>query len=459
MSRPRSYSLLELTGSVRRCLEASFSSTYWVRAETSDLRHAGASGHCYMELLEKGSTGNVVARVRATIWASTYAEIHQSLIASGAGPLTSGMNILARVSISYHEQYGLSLQIHEIDPSYSLGELARLRLETIERLKRHGILEVNKSLELPRPLQRIAIVSAQGAAGYGDFVRHLRDNRYGLHFYTALFSAQMQGEQTTSSVIAALRRIFAVRSHFDAVVIIRGGGAVSELRAFDSYELCEYCAQFPLPLFSGIGHERDLSVLDMVAHTSFKTPTAVADYLVQNLYGELRLLEAGGQRLRLAVLELMAYRERRLEQMLALLPRLGARRLELEGLRQSQLHRRLSHSLSQRLALELRRVGSLAESLPHLGRRVMEQRASRLERLVLPLGVLVRGHEARWRARLDQLETAIRLSHPEHILSRGFAIVEHEGKIITEASTLNRGDRLRIRLSRQSIEASVETIQ
>lgn len=459
MQETRSYSLLQLVGSVRKCLEAGFTGTYWVRAETSDLRQSGGAGHCYMELLEKGSAGNVVARARAMIWSGTYAHIRQTLAAAGAGALTSGMNILVRVSVSFHEQYGLSLVIHELDPAYSLGELARLRQETIERLRRSGILEMNKQLPLERLPQRLAIISAVSAAGYGDFLRHLEDNRYGLHFYKALFVAQMQGERTADSVIAALQRILQHEGLFDAVVIIRGGGAVSELRAFDSYELCEYCAQYPLPILCGIGHERDQSVLDLVAHQSFKTPTAVADYLVQTLYAELRGVEQAAERLRTAVRELGAYRENRLELILARLPRLAAYRLEVEQGRQRHLHTKLSHALSQCTAGEARRIDTFAERLPYLLRGVLERHRMMLERLTLPLPMLVRGHEARLSARLEQLEQAVRLSHPEQIMRRGFAVIESDSGIITTAEGLLPGASIGIRLSGRRIEAKVERVE
>ena len=235
----RSFSLTELLGSVRRCLEHSFPDRYWVRAEVSDLRRAGGQGHGYLELLEKGEEGDVVAKVRATIWSSTYTLIEQRFERSGVGKLSSGMSILALVGIAFHPQYGLSLNIIDIDPNYSLGEIARLRLETIQRLKRNGLFTMNKELDLPFPLQRIAIISSPTAAGYGDFMRQLHENPYGVVLYTALFTAQMQGNDTTASILAALGRIAEVEEHFDAVVIIRGGGAVSELRAFDDYTLCE----------------------------------------------------------------------------------------------------------------------------------------------------------------------------------------------------------------------------
>ena len=282
----RSFSLTELLGSVRRCLEHSFPDRYWVRAEVSDLRRAGGQGHGYLELLEKGEEGEVVAKVRATIWSSTYTLIEQRFERSGVGKLTSGMSILALAGIAFHPQYGLSLNSIDIDPNYSLGEIARLRLETIQRLKRNGLFTMNKELDLPSPLQRIAIISSPTAAGYGDFMRQLHENPYGVVLYTALFTAQMQGSDTTASILAALGRIAEVEEHFDAVVIIRGGGAVSELRAFDDYTLCEAAAQFPLPIIAGIGHERDVSVLDLIAHTTLKTPTAVATFLVEGLASE-----------------------------------------------------------------------------------------------------------------------------------------------------------------------------
>lgn len=449
----RSFSLTELLSSVRRCLEHSFPDRYWVRAEVSDLRRAGAQGHGYLELLEKGEQGDVVAKARATIWSSTYTQIEQRCERSGVGKLVSGMSILALVGIAFHPLYGLSLNIIDIDPNYSLGEIARLRQETIQRLKRNGLFQMNKELELPRPLQRIAIISSPTAAGYGDFMRQLHANSYGVVLYTALFTAQMQGSDTTPSVIAALGRIAAVEEHFDAVVIIRGGGAVSELRAFDDYVLCEAAAQFPLPIISGIGHERDVSVLDLVAHTSLKTPTAVAAFLVDGLANELATLLEQLRRLPALLQALSMGRSNWLHAQVSRLPLLVRSRFEQAERKlltqRSQITLAARHYLLQsdhRLDLVLRR-------LPVASVYALRLHQQQLRERLAPLPLYIAHLRERWEAILLRQEQAVRLAHPDQILRRGFSLVSVEGRIVTRSSQLPAGAEIVVRFADGAVDA------
>lgn len=453
MTERRSFALSELLGSVRRCLEYSFPERYWVRAEVSDLRRSGAQGHGYLELLEKGSQGEVVARVRATIWSSTYQAVEQSFARSGVGKLASGMSILCLVSVAFHPQYGISLNIADIDPNYSLGEIARLRQETISRLKRAGLWELNKGYTLPRPLQRIAIISSPTAAGYGDFMRQLHQNPYGVCFYTALFRAQMQGEQTTPSVLAALERILSHEEAFDAVVIIRGGGAVSELRAFDDYALCEGVAQYPLPVISGIGHERDISVLDMIVHTSLKTPTAVAAYLIEELATELAQIEEQARRLPQLIQALSLGRSSWLHQVAARLPLVSRARLDQAQRQQLGYQRDLTLALRSFLEQARHRTTLSLQRLPLMCSHLIQRRQMELEHTVSPLKAAVKRQQERWFAQLEQGEQAIRLAHPDNILRRGFSIVSSGGKIVTRRSDLAPEATITLRFADGSIDA------
>ncbi|MDO4691619.1 MAG: exodeoxyribonuclease VII large subunit [Porphyromonadaceae bacterium] len=458
MSTATGYSLSQLLGSVRRCLEAGFVARYWVRAETSDLRCSGAAGHCYLELLEKGDRGAVIARVKANIWAGCYDNIAKRFAQAGLSPISSGVMILALVQVSFHEQFGLSLIIHDIDPSYSLGEIARLRMQTIARLKKDGIFTANKELRLPHPLQRLAIISSPSAAGYGDFMNHLRENKHGVVTYTALFPAQMQGEQTTDSVIAALERILEYQDLFDAVVIIRGGGAVSDLRAFDCYGLCTVCAQYPLPIIAGIGHDRDETVLDLVAHTSQKTPTAVADFIVCRLVEELEEVKMLTLRLRQGLSVLSVGRHHWLSAILGRLPSAAGQALEQAHRRQVERRSRLSHVSRLLLHRHSQTLAQNTRLLPYLTRNYLQMRRLALgqigQRMVSPL----RAHQARWGSKLEQYDQALRLAHPDNILKRGFAVVERSGTIVTEASLLAEGDCLRIRLGSSAVESVVSKV-
>lgn len=453
----KNYSLSQLLASVRRCLETSFTGQYWVRAETSDLRRAGSSGHAYLELLEKNEQGGIQSRVRANIWAHTYRAIEYKLERAGAGKLQSGLSVLVLVQVSFHEQYGLALNILDLDPSYSLGEIARLRLETLNRLKREGVLGDNKALPLPRPLQRLAIVSSATAAGLGDFLDQLRGNRYGLRFYTALYQAQMQGEQTAQSVIDALERIAQSQEHFDAVIIIRGGGAVSELRAFDAYSLCYYCTQYPLPILCGIGHERDESLLDLVAHTSLKTPTAVAEYLIHQALEEYSLITQYAKALGEATARLSLERGRALDLLIHRLPIVAGRALQSERLRlDSQIHR-LRHNSAGLLARHRTSLEGRIPQLRYLSRGLLEAQREQLKQYSQRLTRAIPQRMETEQRRLEHLEQAVRLSHPDKILARGFAIVARaDGSILARGEALQTGEELQLRLEGRSVPVVVQ---
>lgn len=284
-----SLTLLDLQRMVRATLESRFRDPLWISAEISELK-VNRSGHCYLNLVEKGATdGAPRAEARAVIWKSAYLSMASMFEAATGATLRAGLRVLVRVVVTYHEIYGFSLQIIDIDPRYTLGEIERRRRETIARLQQDGVWDMNRELELPRPTLRIAIVSSDTAAGYQDFMNELGRNTY--RFQTTLFRSLMQGDAAEESIVAALREIAQREEDYDVVAIIRGGGSTSDLAVFDSYLIASYVAQFPLPIFSGIGHDKDVSVVDMVAHTSLKTPTAVATKLVEMADYEMTLVE------------------------------------------------------------------------------------------------------------------------------------------------------------------------
>ncbi|MBQ1173750.1 MAG: exodeoxyribonuclease VII large subunit [Alistipes sp.] len=285
----QSLTLLDLQRMVRATLESRFRDPLWISAEISELK-VNRSGHCYLNLVEKGATdGAPRAEARAVIWKSAYLPMASMFEAATGATLRAGLRVLVRVVVTYHEIYGFSLQIIDIDPRYTLGEIERRRRETIARLQQDGVWDMNRELELPRPTLRIAIVSSDTAAGYQDFMNELGRSTY--RFQTTLFRSLMQGDAAEESIVAALRDIAQREEDFDVVAIIRGGGSTSDLALFDSYLIASYVAQFPLPIFSGIGHDKDVSVVDMVAHTSLKTPTAVATKLIEMADYEMTLVE------------------------------------------------------------------------------------------------------------------------------------------------------------------------
>ena len=288
-------SLQELNFAIKEAINDALPQRCWVRAEMSDVRANASSGHCYLEFIDKDEkSGQIVAKARGTIWARTFQMVKSYFEKETGQSFVSGLKVLVNVSVEFHEVYGYSLSVHDIDPSYTLGDMVKRRKEIILRLQKEGIFELNQDLPFPLLPQRIAVITSPTAAGYEDFINQLTENEYGFPFYIKLFPAIMQGEKTSESVIAALDKIFPHARLFDVVVIIRGGGSASELSSFDSYPLAANCAQFPLPVITGIGHERDDTVVDMVAHTRMKTPTAVASFLVECMVREasrLRELE------------------------------------------------------------------------------------------------------------------------------------------------------------------------
>lgn len=279
-----SISLSELTNHIQETIRMNFDAPVWIRAEISEFRE-NQNGHCYLEFIEKDeNSDNLLAKTKAIIWSSTYRMLKPYFESSTGQSLRAGLNVLVAVQVEFNGVYGFSLNVRDIDPTFTIGELAARRLKIIRQLEEDGIVNMNKELEMPLRPQRIAIISSATAAGYGDFMDQLKNNEYHFAFYTHLFQAVMQGDQAESSIISALDKIYKHVDLFDIVIIIRGGGATTDLACFDNYLLALNCAQFPLPILTGIGHQRDNTIVDIVAHLSLKTPTAVAEYLIQCMY-------------------------------------------------------------------------------------------------------------------------------------------------------------------------------
>ena len=391
-------SLLELNTLVRNHVQAAMPDRYWVRAEVSEVRE-NRSGHCYLELVEKDeASGEMQAKARAVIWATVYRMLRAHFAAETGMAIAPGIKLLIEVSVDMHELYGYTLTVHDIDPSYTLGDMARQRAEIIRRLTQEGIIDMNRELSWSLLPQRIAVISSPTAAGYGDFIDQLHRNPYRYRFYTALYTAAMQGARAESSVIGALERIYTHESDFDGVVIIRGGGATSELSCFDSYPLAQNVAQFPLPVIVGIGHDRDETVLDRVANVRVKTPTAAAEWLIA------RMAEA------------------------------DRRRLDLQA--------SLAGEIDNRLRQERLRLAAAGQRLPLLIDRRITLERSRLDHLAPTLRQAVTRSMERQQQRLALLSRSVELSSPERILKRGFSLTLKAGKAVCSADELRSGDRI-----------------
>jgi len=404
-------SLYDLNALVRRSLEQCLPDEYWVQAELSDVR-TNSTGHCYLEFIQKDSrSNNLIAKARGTIWANVYRLLKPYFEESTGQAFVSGIKVLVQVTVSFHELYGYSLTVQDIDPTYTLGDMARRRREILKQLEEEGVLTLNKELGMPVLPQRIAVVSSPTAAGYGDFCHQLKNNSRGFFFHTELFPALMQGDRVEESVLSALDAILNRQEDFDAVVIIRGGGATSDLSGFDTYLLAAACAQFPLPIITGIGHERDDTVLDSVAHTRVKTPTAAAEYLIN-------------------CMDLAAD--------------------ELEVLI-SQLH----ESVRSRLTEEHRKLISYRNRIPSaVVRRVSDAKLALLTTRK-DISLAVQTSLSRQRHRLELLQQRLADASPEKILARGYSITLKDGKVVKNAAMLNEEDEIITRFYRGEVASVI----
>lgn len=405
-------SLYELNSLVKQSIRGCMPDEYWIHAELSDVR-TNATGHCYLEFIQKDPrNNNLLAKARGAIWSNVYRMLRPYFEEETGQSFVSGIKVLVKVMIEFHELYGYSLVVTDIDPTYTLGDMARRRREILQQLEEEGVLTLNKELEFPLLPQRIAVISSSTAAGYGDFSDQLKNNPYGFYFHTRLFPAIMQGKKVELTIIDALDKIYGERDNWDAVVIIRGGGATSDLSGFDTYMLAANCAQFPLPVITGIGHERDDTVIDSVAHTRVKTPTAAAEFLINHL-------------------------------------RITAE--TLEGYASF-----IASSVSSRMNAEKIRLQNLAENLPVLMnmRKLHEQ--YHLSALQERLKTSVINRLTRENHRLELLQQHVKMASPEQILKRGYTITLKDGKAVTQASRLNTGDELVTRFWKGEVVSEVK---
>lgn len=417
---------------VRDVVELGMPGSYWVEAELSEVRER--SGHCYMELVQKDLTGNsTVARASARCWRSTWASVRPGFEQVTGEHFRAGLKVLLQVHAQFHENFGFSWIVTDIDPAYTLGDMARRRQEIIRILKEEGVFDLNKELCLSLFASRIAVVSSESAAGYGDFCNQLDTNAYGFAFSVRLFPAVMQGERTEGSIISALDAINSEADDFDCVVIIRGGGAVSDLSAFDSLALAENVANFPLPVITGIGHERDESVLDMVANKRVKTPTAAAALLIENLKHTYDRIVQAQERISVSVSRRMDYERVRLERVSGRIPVL----FSLVKTRQQA-----------RIDSLFARVGAAA------GRIVAEERL-RLDRLSVALAPAVRQRFSAENHRLELLGQRISAVDPAILLRRGYSITLHNGRAVYSSDQLSDGDVIETRLAEGNVRSVV----
>jgi len=440
-------SLSELNEKVQETITDAFPETYWVRAETSDVRVNASSGHCYLEFIEKDAeTNQIVAKARGTIWARTFHMLKPYFEETTGQAFVSGIKIMVKVTVEFHKLYGYSLTVYDIDPTYTLGDIVKKRMQIIRQLQEEGIFDLNRELELPELIQRIAIITSPTAAGYEDFISQLTHNKAGYTFYLKLFPAIMQGEKTEASIIQALDQICSYTDYFDVVVLIRGGGSVADLNCFDAYQLAAHCAQFPIPIITGIGHERDDSIVDMVAHTRMKTPTAVASFLISYMDEQAEELNELQQSLAACTAEIITSYRNELTLLTSRLPASTTYQIERNRTKLFSLKSDLSAAnlliLQQQVVLnEIKQILSNASS--HLitnNKQMLIEAKQAIQSMAKSL--LTEEKQS-----IDLLEQFVKLASPDYILKRGYTLTLKDGKIVKKASQLSTGDEITTRFS------------
>lgn len=412
MENRNTLSLIELNTLVRKSIETCLPSTYWITAELSDVR-TNASGHCYMEFVQKNDhNGSLVARAKGMIWANLFNMLRPYFEEATGEQFRSGLKVLVEVEVQFHELYGYSLVVVNIDPTYTLGDIVKRRQEIIKQLKEEGVIDLNREIEFPLLPQRIAVISSATAAGYGDFINQLTNNEYGLKFYVELFPAIMQGEQVESSILKALDKIFQKRDHFDVVTIIRGGGASSDLSGFDTYLLATACAQFPLPIITGIGHERDDTILDLVSNQRVKTPTAAAALILSRVLETTTVF--------------------------------------------TNLASRLRQGVKQTLINQQDYLRNLKSQLPSFAKISIANSKFEIHKLQTKLKTGTSFLFSELKHKLESYSQEIKAASPETILKRGYAIIKQNGKIQTSIYQISAKDDIEIEMKDGEIKTHVK---
>lgn len=431
----KALSLFELNSLVADVIDSTMSRSYWVQAELSEAREN--RGHCYMELIEKNEGGNIpIARASAKCWSNVWMLIKPAFIRMTGQEVRAGMKVMLQVHAQFHPQYGFSWIVDDINPEYTMGDMMRKRQEIIRQLKAEGVFELQKELHFPIFAQRIAVISSETAAGYGDFCNQLETNEYELYFHVELFSAVMQGDHVEQSIINALNQINSREDDFDCVVIIRGGGATADLSGFDTLSLAENVANFPLPIVTGIGHERDESVLDMVSFQRVKTPTAAAAYLIDHLVSTLMRVENAQTQIVDSVRRALEVEKMRIQH-------IGIHIPVLFSVVRTKQEARLD-GLSQRLLMKLKET--MKQTNFHL---------STLQSRILPT---LQNRLSIEQHRLEFLEQRARLLDPSLPLKRGYSITLCNGKTVRNAKDLKIGDTIITRLEKGEVESRVERL-
>lgn len=455
------YTLLELSKIIVGTIKNSFPGSYWLVAEINELRE-NMNGHCYLELIEKDQDqeqDRIVARSRATIWAHTWRMLRSYFETSTSQTLSKGMLILVEVTVEFHELYGMSLNIKDIDPVYTMGDLERKRAETLKKLEKEGILSMNKGLPFPMLPSRIAVISSPSAAGYEDFIHQIKNNPKKYHFELTLFPAIMQGENTVHSITSALESIFNQEKHFDVVVILRGGGSTTDLSSFDNYEIAAHIAQLPLPVITGIGHERDITIAGMVANTDLKTPTAVAEFLTGKLQELDTRIKNISVRLANQVTHTLEKNHHNINTIVKELPILVKNNMQQKGRYLKSRGSIITVSASGFIQKNSHKLNSLHSGFGY----VVKNHLLRLKNYRYEISTRILPDKIRTCLRnnsdkMIMLHKTMEMADPQNILKKGYTVVHKNGKIVKSVEDINKNDLLETKFHDGRINSKVLNI-
>lgn len=433
-------SLFELNNRIKASLKSNFPKTVWLRTEIAELRH-NSVGHCYLQFADKDESGNkILATAKATIWATKFRMIKTYFETTTGRSLSQGIKVLVNVEIVFHEVYGFSLNVLDIDPSYTLGDIERRKKEILKRLKDEGIIDMNKKLPFPSLPKNIAVISSATAAGYGDFVQQINNNIYSYKFNFKLFPAIMQGDATADSIISVLDRIYQYEDFFDVVVVIRGGGAQLDLAGFDSYELAANIAQFPIPVITGIGHERDETIVDYVANVRMKTPTAVAAYLIDCFHNEDLKIEELTNVFLSSVGELLDRENEVMKSASTVFRQVTTNIITNNQMKLNLYSSNVGHLSTKIITYHNNDLEQRIIKLNGKSGLLFENKRNYLKSLMTILKMTTSAILETNKKKIEFAELKAKYASPDNILKKGYSVARVKGKLVSSVNDLRKGD-------------------
>ncbi len=447
--------LSQLNSSIRKSIYNEFSETFWLIAEISDFKES-KRGHAYLELIEKDEkTKKQKAKSRATIWSTTYRFLKPYFESATKQKIIAGIKVLINVTVDFHEIYGLSLNIIDIEPSYTIGDIERQKQEIIDRLNEEGIVNMNKEIDIPELCQKIAIISSSSAAGYGDFVHQLENNAFNYKFYLKLFPATMQGDKAEESIVNALEKIYEYEDFFDIVVIIRGGGSKSDLSCFDSYWISSNIAQFPLPVITGIGHERDESIADMVANTSLKTPTAVAEFLIEKINYLDEYLQEVKNKFFTNVKSLIVNKNHEITNFSNKTINIVKTKIYQNKIILNSLESKFTSNSKLFVKQKEVKLNDYQQELAFLSKKYFANRNKKINETNYKLDYVCSKFLLKQKHKIEVIENTLDYVNPMNVVKRGYSLTSHKGKIIKSMEMLETESIIETKLSCGTIVSKV----